>query len=412
MSPDDLSLDDGLDGARKLLPGRRLEHVELLGGSHRSVVRRLLADGRPLIVKTFTEPGEGWARETAALSVIPAGVPAPRLVVAGAVPPTVVMTDAGSGPSVADALLGTDPAAATAAVLAWATAIAALHRATLDSRAAFAAALATPPALAPAAGDGPRPVSASAAGLAAAGTGDEPLLPTITEDLAAAGLGDGPPAVSTITEDLAAAGEGVTAHCADLGVDVPAGALEELRALGALLDTGGPHALTPADACPDNNLRTGDGLVLLDFEGAEWRHVAWDVAYLAVPWPSCWCSWRLPPGVADRAMDTYRAALGLPYAGSPDFDRDVAAAVVGWTFVSVSWFLARALGDDVRPAERRKVSPTHRAMIAHRLDLVRRQPAWPALAAWSGRLHTTLRTRWGPTNLALAPAYHRPTALG
>ena len=53
-------------------------------------------------------------------------------------------------------------------------------------------------------------------------------------------------------------------------------------------------AFTPGDTCPDNDVQVADGLVLIDFEDAQWRHVVWDVAYLTVPFPSCWCSWRLP----------------------------------------------------------------------------------------------------------------------
>src|SRR2546429_3760393 len=92
-------------------------------------------------------------------------------------------------------------------------------------------------------------------------------------------------------------------------VDVPTHALDELRGLGSRLSCAGPAALTPADACPDNNVRTAGGLVLIDFEGAQWRHIAWDVAYLAVPWPSCWCAWQLPADVAARAVEAYRARL-------------------------------------------------------------------------------------------------------
>jgi Phosphotransferase enzyme family len=62
-----------------------------------------------------------------------------------------------------------------------------------------------------------------------------------------------------------------------------------------MTDAGsGPSALTLADACPDNSIRTTRGYLLIDFEEAEWRPVAWDVAYLTVPWPSCWCCFTLP----------------------------------------------------------------------------------------------------------------------
>ncbi len=71
----------------------------------------------------------------------------------------------------------------------------------------------------------------------------------------------------------------------------------------------GPGALTPGDACPDNNIETPDGLVLIDFEVADFRHVAWDAAYLTEPWPTCWCSWRLPSEVTDEAVARWRATI-------------------------------------------------------------------------------------------------------
>ena len=79
-----------------------------------------------LIVKVFPDAGEGWVRESAALAAAPAGAPVPRLVAASASPPVVVMTDAGTGPSVADALLGGDAAEAGMAVGRLAAALAAL----------------------------------------------------------------------------------------------------------------------------------------------------------------------------------------------------------------------------------------------------------------------------------------------
>src|SRR5689334_6121480 len=107
--------DDGLDAARLLLPGVRLESVERLTGSDRSDVRRVrlgTADGddrETVVVKSFLGGGEGWARESAALSVLPDGAPAARLLRSGAEPPVLVLSDLGSGPNVSDALLGDDP---------------------------------------------------------------------------------------------------------------------------------------------------------------------------------------------------------------------------------------------------------------------------------------------------------------
>jgi len=65
---------------------------------------------------------------------------------AGATPPAVAMSDAGPGGSVADALLGDDPVRASAAVVAWATAIGTMHRVTTGLREPFRQALTAPPA--------------------------------------------------------------------------------------------------------------------------------------------------------------------------------------------------------------------------------------------------------------------------
>jgi hypothetical protein len=342
---------DGLDRVRALLPGEPLEVVDVLGGSSRSAVRRVRAGSRTVIVKEFLGEDNGWARESAALSVMPPGAPTSRLIAASR--PVVVLADAGRGGSVADALLGDDPAAATEAVLSWARAIATVHRLTTGSREAFRRALGT----------------------------------QVAE--------------SVLASELADAADVIGEHAPGLGVEIPAEALAELRGL----DMDGPAALTPADACPDNNILTGDGLVLIDFEGAQWRHPAWDIAYLTVPWPSCWCAWRLPGDVAARAVDAYRAALALPYAQSPLFDDDVAAAAAGWAFVSASWFLPAALADDPPIPRLGGSMPKRRAMIQHRLRDVRHNTALPALAALAARLDDALTDRWGDHPLAYAPAF-------
>jgi hypothetical protein len=363
---------DRLADVRALLPGVRLEPVDRLGGSHRSEVRRVLGtwpDGRrgTLIVKQFLEPDEGWTREVAALSMDVGEALVPQLVAAGGDSPVVVMADLGSGPSVADALLGTDADAAADAVLLWAGTLARLHRATLGRRDQFRAALRE------------RTVEVPVADCSMFFTVDD-----------AAGL--------------------LEQYCGELGVGLPSGAMAQLRELPRRLGPDGPAALTPSDACPDNNIRVDGGLALLDFEGAQWRHVAWDVAYLTVPWPSCWCSWRMPAELAERALERYRATVEdvLPYVRTHDFRDDVAAAAVGWTLLSTAWFLPRALRDDP-PAENAEnpahLTPTRRAMILHRLDGARRHTELPALAKMAARLRADLAQRWGEVPLAYAPAF-------
>lgn len=355
---------DGLAAARALLPDVRLESVDRLTGSDRSDVRRVRlyrpgGDPQTVIVKSFVAAGEGWVRETAALSLLPPEAPAATLLRAGAEPPVAVLADLGDGPSVADALLGDDPTQAADAVGRWAEAIATLHRVSHGLRDEFRRALDER-------------------------AGDLP----VAEDGIVAGLGE--------------LSRRVDERCAALGIATSAKALEELRDLPHRLDDQGAAALTPADACPDNNIRVGDRVVLLDFEGAEWRHVAWDLAYLRVPWPTCWCSWRIPAEVADAALARYRGAAGPNFAELADADVD--AAVLGWAFVSFDMFANRALGDDV-PNHPDRPTPSRRAMILHRLREAAGNDELTAAAELAGRLRATLVERWGEVELGYAPAF-------
>jgi len=364
---------DALSAAAALLPELSVQPAGTLRRSDRSEVLRVQVDGPDwpgpptLITKLYPDAGESWARETAALAAMPSDAPVPRLVAAGADPPALVMTDAGTGPSLATALLGRDPAQATAAVVHFAESLAALHLATQDAHDSFAAELAA----------------------RSAGTVPPALIPALVTSAAGA----------------------LDRYCAQLGVTVPPGSLAELTGLPARLSESGPSALTLADACPDNNVRTPRGYLLIDFEEAEWRPVAWDVAYLTVPWPSCWCCFTLPPSVTRQAVARYRstAAGQLPYLGTPAFDHDIALATAGWALVSSSWFLGRALGED-QPfdSETDEIDglPTRRAVIAHRLAAAQRTVGLPALAALAGRLRTTLIRRWGgEPPLRPAPAF-------
>ena len=367
--------DGDLDAARALLPGVRLEPMGPLGGGERTSVERVRAlypDGAAasLVVKQYRSAGEGWVRESAALAVLPAGARGPRLIEAGDAPPVVILADEGDGPSVADALLGRDPDSAARAVVAWAEAIARLHAATRNVRAAFRGELA--------AREGDVHVS------------DAPTAARIED------------AVRLLDR-----------QCGGLGVRVPGGAFDELRELAHRLDGSGTAALTPADTCPDNDVLVGDDLVLLDFEDAQWRHVAWDVAYLTVPWPSCWCSWRLPEPVAAAAVSAYRAiaATAFPEVAEPVFERQVEAATVGWCMASAGAWLDVALAHDP-PVTGRGPTPTGRARLLHRLERAAASPELPATAELARRLLAGLVERWGAVPLAFAPAFRQRPGRG
>lgn len=266
--------------------------------------------------------------------------------------------------SLADALLGDDPAQARTALVAWAQAVAGLHVASRGLRAEFGAALA-----------------ARSADLRVQ---DVPL-----------GV------------DVEGAIRLLERQCASLGVPMPLAAMEEFRALAQRLGGDGDAALTAADTCPDNNLLAGDRLTLLDFEGAQWRHIAWDVAYLTVPWPTCWCSWRLPDDATVQALEAYTALAGPSFAGVVDagFGADVEAAALGWTFISVAHFIGATRDEDRTWGGGADVSPSKRAVVLHRLRGARRAPGAPALAELAHHLHADLEHRWGCRIAPARPAF-------
>ncbi|MGF7236260.1 MAG: hypothetical protein ACQSGP_15040 [Frankia sp.] len=350
---------------------------ERLTSSERNLVVRAVArdaGGRdhPLVVKMAVGAGDGSVREEAALLTLAAHrVPnVVRVLATGSVPPLLILDDLGRSPTVADRLLGTDPEAARAAVIAWAEALASLHGATTGLRTTFAD------------------------GLAARSPLGAPNLDTSAETVAEA--------IGTLRRVLPR-----------FDVPLPAAAVDELRAIPPALDVagGGPGAITPGDTCPSNAVETADGMTLIDFEGAEFRHVAWDAAYLRVPWPSCWCSWRLPAAVAAGALDRWRGALApsVPYVASAAFDLDLIKAAFAWVFISAGWFLGPALDGDPPPPDpaRRALVPRRRELLAHRLRWVAEQAdsPLPALRELAGALGEATRRRWGEQPLPLAPAF-------
>lgn len=375
-----------LVGAAERALGTGLTAVERVPGGMHSVVLRARAGDRPVVVKAPQGSGEGGTRELAALRVLTAagaaGVPA--LLAEGEDPPLLVLTDLGPGPSLADALLGDDPAAAQDALDGWAAGLGRFQAATAGLRSAYESELAA--------------VS--------------PL---------------GPPPVDRSADQLAETAGALARHLPRLGVTPSAAALDALRALVP----GGPVGMTPGDTCPDNAVRTPAGWALFDFEEAEFRPLAWEAAYLRVPFPSCWCAWTLPADAAERALACWRAELDLP-AG---FDAEVGRAAVAWTFVSTGWFLPRIpvrrgpgrgppqpdpAGDGPAPAGHR---PGHRpAGRPRRRDPrrpgphLRRDPPPPGprvQTAWAVRTRACSGTRTGsgrPTVARTRPGSSMPAA--
>jgi hypothetical protein len=330
-------------------------------------------------------------RERAALEVLTsAGVAAvPRLLAATGDPPLVLMADAGTSPSLADRLLGADPEAAAAAVSRWAVALARVQAAGLKLGPAFRDRL-----------------TALAAGAEPATPDPDSYRNRFARDR---GVGwkvavTRPGSAAVITETI----RGLRAGLAPLGVTCGPQEAAELHALAARLGpAAGPGALTPGDGCPDNNVDAPGGLVLVDLESAGVRHLAWDAAYLSVPWPTCWCSWRLPAAVQAAALDRWRAILAprLAPAAAARLDDAVADATIGWALITSAWFLGAAHRDEpLGPGG--SLRPGPRELIQHRLGVAAETGAGTVLGRLASRAQAATRRAWGDRPLVLAPAWH------
>jgi hypothetical protein len=332
---------------------------------------------RSVIVKTARP------RERAALEALTeADVPAvPRLLAVCEDPALVLMQDAGNGPSVADRLLGADRDEAMAAVLRWAAAIGRIQAATLGLGGRFGVRLAE---------------------LGATGASGE-FPPAMRNRFGADRAVAWKVAVSRpgSEEVITDAADGLRHGLAPLGVTVGPEVTAALRAIADRLRVDpaglrGPGALTPCDGCPDNNVETAGGLLLIDLEAADFRHVAWDAAYLTVPWPTCWCSWRLPGAAASAALDRWRAELepALAPGVAARLGAAVADATVAWALITVAWFLGaarrnRALGPGGA------LRPGPRELIQHRLGVAAQADPDGVLGALAGQALAATRTAWG-----------------
>lgn len=119
-----------------------------------------------------------------------------------------------------------------------------------------------------------------------------------------------------------------------LEVPVQPGAEEELEALVAVLLTPGPFlTLVQSDAAPDNFLFDGARWRMIDFEGARYSHALLEGVYCRMPFPTCWCVYRLPATLIARLEARYRTELAQGCSAAADeglFSRGVVEACLTW----------------------------------------------------------------------------------
>lgn len=339
-----------------------LTRVAELARSERTVVWRV-SDGRDsFVLKVYlSSEGNGWAREASALEAASSSLVSANIVAVCADPQLILMSDLGVGHSLADALLGDDSSIAQSALDAWASGLARLHTAPGEVAVSFGRGL--------------------------------------------SGRADSHP-VHDKPRALSEAADRLQLLAPEVGVDVSDAVVARLSRVCEGFEVSA-DVLSPGDTCPDNNLIRDGQVTFLDFEFAEVRHLAWDVAYLRVPWPTCWCAWRLPPEVGQQALDRYRddARSTLPFVGSREFDHDLDLATLAWCLESAGMFLQGALSQ-AAAEETTQRRPGRRLLVLNRLAEASSLTVAPELADLARRLHAALLEKWGPVSLDLAPAFN------
>ncbi|HEY2078681.1 MAG TPA: phosphotransferase [Streptosporangiaceae bacterium] len=324
--------------------------------------------GGTVVVKTYPQTAEGvscFAAEAAGLDVAGSSALAPALLAADPGLQLVVMSDLGGGRSLADVLLtGSSPEARTA-LLDWADACGRLSAVTNAHRSEFDRLTAR----------------------YLAGRPDERHL---------AGL---PGRVLAAAE-----------NAAKMGVPAPDGLAGELAEVAAAAAADQYAVFSPGDICPDNNLLTTAGVRFIDFEEAGFHPAFLDAAYITMPFSTCWCVFRFPPGLSAEAEAAYREQVSSVWPELADdavWQPGMRRALAAWTMSATSWLLRRSLAADV-PMNSEQPSPRTRQLMRYRWQslLAELEPGGdlPAIAALVRSL-LAATAGWHAPELPLYPAF-------
>jgi hypothetical protein len=354
--------------------GRELTRPEPLRDSDWTVVLRCADEAGPgggqgtVIVKAYPPGQDGagrFAAEAAGLAVATDTGLAPELLATDPRSLTVVLSDLGRAPSLADALLGSGQERAALALLDWADAC---------------------------------------GRLAVALSGRESLLARLRREHAGSEPGD-----------IGQAGLrqrvlGVAERAALAGVTAPDGLAAELAEVAAAVARPDYPVFSPGDICPDNNLLTPGGIRFIDFEECGYHPAFLDAAYLRMPFSTCWCVFRLPAGLRDAAEERYRAQVARVWPQLAD-DRTwrpgVRHAVAAWSLSSMWWLLGRALAGDASLEPDAVTAPRARQLMRHRWQVLAGEleaaGELPAIAAMARAL-LAATAGWQAEELPLYPA--------
>ena len=261
-----------------------------------------------------------------------------------------VMEDLGTGPTLADLLLGDDRDAAERGLVEYARSLGRLHSATRDE----------------------------------SGTADRGV------HLA----GNLERTLTRLTDGLASI---------DLAIDDAARA-DIVTAAEEIADPGPMLATVHGDPCPDNtSLRADGSIALFDFEWGSKGSALLDAAYLHVPFPSCWCANEIPSDVVAEAEATYRSEFSCT---DDQFTDGLAAAAVSWCVTTISFDVERFTGDDTAwgIADRR---PRYATRLRNTRQLCERAGRFDGFVAFTRHLEQAFAARWPEAahGLPLYPAF-------
>ncbi len=350
--------------------GEVLSEPADLGGSERSAVLRCRRpDGATVVVKSYKRTAAGaesFTAEAAGLAFTSESGTGPRLLAASYQARLVVMSDLGSGPSLADVLLTGPADAAASALLSWTRACGELAVATPGRQHELARLLAAH-RIAP-----------------AAGSQDHWLQRRLGE---------------------------IPALLAGLSIPASPGLAADLDEVGSILRPGQYEVFSPGDICPDNNLLTGGAVRFIDYESAEFHSGFLDAAYLTMPFSTCWCVFRLPDELARSAENGYRELVSAIHPGLADdavWRPGLRRAMAAWTLHAMTYLLDRSLIADRPMLEDGRAAPTARQLLRYRWRrlLAELEPAGELRSICALARDLLARTEnWQVAGLPLYPAF-------
>lgn len=269
-----------------------------------------------------------------------------------------LMEDLGQGISLADHLTSNDPAAATSSLLAYAHSLGELHARTQGQSAHW-------------------------------------------HTLRHARGGIAPDQVKT--QSWAQELKAFSPLCRRLNLTLPESLDADLARIVHALDNPGPYAVfTPTDCCPDNHYLRHDRVIFFDCEWATMRHALLDTAYFLAPFPSCWCTSKLPDPMPAQLLAVYRSH----FPGTPDFDDQLTFALAAWVLAGLTWNWSGKWEQE----DRKWGLVTLRQRHLHRLENLLARPnlptLLPALAPLIADLKAHFTSQWPDLEpMPLYPAF-------